>query len=106
VDHGSARDVGSLRAADGAERTSDPMIPMVTVRYFAAAAEAAGVTTETVSAGSVGDLVASMVRSHGPGLQNVLAWCSLLAAGVRVSDDATLLADGVTVDVLPPFAGG
>jgi len=50
--------------------------------------------------------VASMVRSHGPGLQNVLARCSLLAAGLRVSDDATLLADGVTVDVLPPFAGG
>jgi len=106
VDHGSARDLGSLRAADGAERTSDPMIAMVTVRYFAAAAEAAGVTTETLPAGSVGDLVASMVRSHGPGLQNVLARCSLLAAGLRVSDDATLLADGVTVDVLPPFAGG
>lgn len=103
MDHGSARDLGSLRAADGAERTSTPM---VTVRYFAAAAEAAGVTTETLPAGSVGDLVASMVRSHGPGLQNVLARCSLLAAGVRVSDDATLLADGVTVDVLPPFAGG
>ncbi|HXR67379.1 MAG TPA: MoaD/ThiS family protein [Dermatophilaceae bacterium] len=106
VDYGSARDRGSLRAADGAERTSDPMIAMVTVRYFAAAAEAAGVTTETLPAGSVGDLVASMVRSHGPGLQNVLARCSLLAAGLRVSDDATLLADGVTVDVLPPFAGG
>ena len=105
VDHGSARDLGSLRAADG--RTDlDPMIAMVTVRYFAGAAEAAGVTTETLPAGSVGDLVASMVRSHGPGLQNVLARCSLLAAGVRVSDDATLLADGVTVDVLPPFAGG
>ena len=106
VDDGSARDLGGLRAADGAERISTPLIPMVTVRYFAAAAEAAGVTTETLPAGSVGDLVASMVRSHGQGLQNVLAWCSLLAAGVRVSDDATLLADGVTVDVLPPFAGG
>jgi len=83
-----------------------PMSAMVTVRYFAAAAEAAGVATETLPAGSVGDLVASMVRSHGPGLQDVLARCSLLAAGVRVSDEATLLADGVTVDVLPPFAGG
>jgi molybdopterin synthase sulfur carrier subunit len=106
VDHGSARDLRSLPAADGAPRTSTPMIAMVTVRYFAAAAEAAGVRTETLQAGSVGDLVASMVRSHGPGLQNVLARCSLLAAGVRVADNATLLADGVTVDVLPPFAGG
>ena len=78
----------------------------VTVRYFAAAAEAAGVETEVLPAGSVGDLVAAMVRSHGPGLQHVLARCSLLAAGVRLSDDATLVAGGVTVDVLPPFAGG
>jgi molybdopterin synthase sulfur carrier subunit len=82
------------------------MNAMVTVRYFAAAAEVAGVTTETLSAGSGGALVASMVHRHGPGLQKVLERCSLLAAGVRVSDDATPLADGVTVDVLPPFAGG
>jgi len=82
------------------------MSAMVTVRYFAGAAEAAGLATETFSAGSVGDLVASMAHRHGPGLQKVLAQCSLLAAGVRVSDDATPLTDGVTVDVLPPFAGG
>jgi molybdopterin converting factor small subunit len=36
----------------------------------------------------------------------VLARCSLVAAGIRVADDGTVLADGITVDVLPPFAGG
>lgn len=78
----------------------------VIVRYFAGAAEAAGVETEALSAASVGDLIAAMVGAHGPGLQKVLARCSLLADGVYLPDDVTPLADGVTVDVLPPFAGG
>jgi molybdopterin synthase sulfur carrier subunit len=82
------------------------MSGLVTVRYFAAAAEAAGVTTETLPAGTVGALIAAMTKAHGPGLELVLARCSLLAAGIRVAEDATPLADGVTVDVLPPFAGG
>jgi molybdopterin synthase sulfur carrier subunit len=79
---------------------------MVTVRYFAAAAEAAGVSVETLQGDSVVELIQAMVDAHGPGLQSVLARCSLLASGVRVSDDATPLSDGDTVDVLPPFAGG
>ena len=78
----------------------------VIVRYFAGAAEAAGVETEALPAGSVGDLIAVMVGRHGPGLQKVLARCSLLADGVYVRDGETTLSDGVTVDVLPPFAGG
>lgn len=79
---------------------------MVTVRYFAAAAEAAGVFTESLHVDSVGELTQAMVRTHGPVLASVLARCSLLASGVRVSDDAAPLSDGDTVDVLPPFAGG
>ncbi len=78
----------------------------IIVRYFAGAAEAAGVETEALPAASVGDLIAVMVGRHGPGLQKVLARCSLLADGVYVRDEETTLADGVTVDVLPPFAGG
>jgi molybdopterin converting factor small subunit len=76
------------------------------VRYFAGAAEAAGVETEAFPADSVGALIAAMVGRHGPGLEKVLARCSLLANGVYVRDEETALADGVTVDVLPPFAGG
>jgi molybdopterin converting factor small subunit len=78
----------------------------VIVRYFAGAAEAAGVDTEELSADSVGALISAMVSTHGPGLEKVLARCSLLADGVYVRDEGTPLADRVTVDVLPPFAGG
>lgn len=81
----------------------------VTVRYFAAAAEAAGVSTETFDADAArtaGQLRAALVAAHGPELERVLARCSLLAAGSRLDDDDARVAPGVTVDVLPPFAGG
>ena len=81
----------------------------VTVRYFAAAAEAAGVPTETVAADAVptaGRLRATLIAAHGPELERVLARCALLAAGTRLDDDDAPVAPGVTVDVLPPFAGG
>ncbi|WP_298459874.1 MoaD/ThiS family protein [uncultured Cellulomonas sp.] len=81
----------------------------VTVRYFAAAAEAAGVASETLddaAARTAGELRATMVAAHGPELGRVLGRCSLLAAGSRLVDDASPVPPGVTVDVLPPFAGG
>jgi molybdopterin converting factor small subunit len=61
---------------------------MAAVRYFAAAAEAAGRESEALDAGTVGELRAAMVSRHGPALERVLR------------DDADV------VDVLPPFAGG
>ena len=82
------------------------MSSQVTVRYFAGAAEAAGAESETLSADSVGALREAMVERHGPGLAKVLGRCSLLANGTYVDDAAMPLAEGVTVDVLPPFAGG
>ncbi|MCL3862775.1 MoaD/ThiS family protein [Actinotalea sp. K2] len=82
------------------------MTATVTVRYFAAAAEAAGVGTEALAATTVGQLRSVMVATHGPDLERVLTRCSLLAGGVRVAADETPLPHGTTVDVLPPFAGG
>jgi molybdopterin converting factor small subunit len=79
---------------------------VITVRYFAAAAEAAGATAEQHDVATVGELRAAIVAAHGDGLARVLARCSLLAVGSRVTDDDAVLADGITVDVLPPFAGG
>ena len=79
---------------------------MITVRHFAAAAEAAGTTTEQLDVGTVGSLRRLLLAKHGPAMDRVLAQSALLAAGVRVDDDATVLADGTVVDVLPPFAGG
>ncbi len=81
----------------------------ITVRYFAAAAEAAGVRSESLDAAvapTAGRLRAALVAAHGPELERVLARCSLLAAGSRLVDDDAPVAPGVTVDVLPPFAGG
>lgn len=78
----------------------------VTVRYFAAAQEAAGVGAEVLEAATARELRAAMVAAHGADLERVLTRCSLLAAGVRVGSDDVPLTPGVTVDVLPPFAGG
>ncbi|GAA2722442.1 MoaD/ThiS family protein [Cellulomonas aerilata] len=79
---------------------------MIRVRYFAAAAEAAGVDTETFDAATAGELRAAMVDAHGAALDRVLTRCSLLAGGHRLDADSRRIEDGVTVDVLPPFAGG
>lgn len=78
---------------------------MITVRYFAGAAEAAGTTQEQVDAATAADLRAALVAAHGTALDRVLGRCSLLAAGRRV-EGADPLEPGVVVDVLPPFAGG
>ncbi|UJP40703.1 MoaD/ThiS family protein [Cellulomonas palmilytica] len=77
---------------------------MITVRYFAAAAEAAGVDAEQVPAGSGAAVRADLLARH-PALAPVLDRCALLADGRRLeaSDE---VAAGVTLDVLPPFAGG
>lgn len=78
---------------------------MITVRYFAGAAEAAGVETEQVASGTADAVRRALVAAHGPGLAGVLERCSLLADGVRVDGEAPV-PDGATLDVLPPFAGG
>lgn len=79
---------------------------MTLVRYFAAAAEAAGVEEEQLVAATVGQLRAAMQAAHGPGLARVLTRCSFLVDGVRASGDSVVLTDDARVDVLPPFAGG
>lgn len=78
---------------------------MITVRYFAGAAEAAGVDSEEVAAATRGDLRAALLGRHAR-LAGVLDRCALLADGVRLDDDAAPVPAGATVDVLPPFAGG
>ncbi|KQT01939.1 MoaD/ThiS family protein [Cellulomonas sp. Leaf395] len=78
---------------------------MITVRYFAAAAEAAGVDSEQLPAGSAAQVRDAMVAAHGVALDRVLGRCALLADGTRVEGDDVVLA-GAILDVLPPFAGG
>jgi molybdopterin converting factor small subunit len=79
----------------------------VKIRFFAGAADAAGLD-EAVFGGplSVGSLRSSLVEAYGPEFSRVLGRCSLLADGVRLEDADTVVPDSAIVDVLPPFAGG
>lgn len=77
----------------------------VLVRYFAAAADAAGRQEETIeSTPTVGELRALLIARYGPGMERVLASGSFLVDGVVSRDDLRQV--GARVDVLPPFAGG
>ena len=78
----------------------------VTVRYFAGARAAAGVETETREAATLDQLLAQLSAAHGERLAKVLPACSFLVDGTSTRDQATALAPGSVVDVLPPFAGG
>ncbi|MEQ1738243.1 MAG: MoaD/ThiS family protein [Rhodoglobus sp.] len=77
---------------------------MVEVRYFAAAAEAAGRDAETLEAATVGELRALLESTYGEAMTRVLRAGSFLVDGVVSRDPARAL--GARVDVLPPFSGG
>ncbi|WP_407361416.1 MoaD/ThiS family protein [Microbacterium sp. LBN7] len=77
---------------------------MTRVRYFAAAAEAAGTDAEDRHEPTLLALRAAVVAQH-PALTDILPRCAVLVDGVRADDDRPL-DDAVLIDVLPPFAGG
>lgn len=82
----------------------------ITVRYFAAAADAAGRDQEQLTLGAadvtptVGTLRAELQERYGAPMAAVLRAGSFLVDGKVSRDDARPL--GGTVDILPPFAGG
>lgn len=75
----------------------------VLVRYFAAAADAAGREEETLDAATVGEL-RDLLLARYPAMDAVLAKGSFLVDGLVTRDPARPL--GSRVDVLPPFSGG
>jgi sulfur-carrier protein len=80
---------------------------LVTVRYFAAAAEAAGREEERLELGdgaTLGALREALVTRYGPPMERVLRSGSFLVDGAVRRDPAHPLA--ANVDILPPFAGG
>lgn len=79
---------------------------MINVRYFAAAAEAAGTKTEQLDATTLGAALDQLKQSHDEQFAKVLTRCALLLDGARVDDPSTSLTDATNLDVLPPFAGG
>jgi molybdopterin converting factor small subunit len=79
----------------------------LTVRYYAGARAAAGRSEETAPPGrSLDELVNELSARHGEQLAMVLKAASFLVDGVACHDRQAPLPAGVTVDVLPPFAGG
>src|SRR5260370_34486400 len=105
---------------------------IVTLRYWAAAKEAAGIAEETITAGTLaealavaggragqGDVSGQDVRDGPDGrgtrdprdarLRAILARSSFLIDGLPVgtrAPDAVVLSEGAVIEVLPPFAGG
>jgi sulfur-carrier protein len=101
---------------------------VVTLRYWAAAKEAAGIAEEAVSAATLAEALAAASGdpTGGPDgtaaadrrderaernarLRAILVRSSFLVDGNPVgtrAPEAVVLGDGAVVEVLPPFAGG
>ena len=83
----------------------------VTIQYWAAAREAAGVELESVEARTLAEALDVIVARRGDDgrLRSVLARSSFLvdgaAAGHRIAADL-VLPDAAVIEVLPQFAGG
>ncbi|MGK0715399.1 MoaD/ThiS family protein [Leucobacter sp. W1153] len=83
-------------------------MPHFTVRYFAAAADAAlceAETWELPDGSTVGELRDRLTERYGRPMFRVLQSGSFLVDG-RVQRDGTTPLTGSTIDVLPAFAGG
>ncbi|WP_326597596.1 MoaD/ThiS family protein [Streptomyces sp. NBC_01803] len=86
-------------------------MPSGTIRYWAAAKAAAGTAEETYEATTLAGALAAARARHGdrPDFARVLTRCSFLVNGEQVGargHDSVPLAEGGTIEVLPPFAGG
>ncbi|MGA1837301.1 MoaD/ThiS family protein [Herbiconiux sp. 11R-BC] len=83
---------------------------MQRIRYFAAAKAALGVGEEIREAAglTIGEFLAERAAEapDAPAAAAVLARCSFILNRAATTDRATRLADGDSLDVLPPFAGG
>jgi molybdopterin synthase sulfur carrier subunit len=83
----------------------------VTIRYWAAAKEAAGVPEDVVEAGTLAEALDVIRARRGAGgrLERVLAGSSFLVDGTSVGRQVPadlVLNDDSVVEVLPQFAGG
>lgn len=80
-----------------------------TIRFWAAAKDAAGRAEEPYDAATLADALAAARAAHDARFAAVLDRCSYLvdSAPVGKRDHATIeLTDGGVIEVLPPFAGG
>ncbi len=83
----------------------------VTIRYWAAAKEAAGRPEEIVYADTLAAALNTVVAARKPGdrLAELLQRSSFLVNADpvgRANKESIVLDDGAVIEVLPPFAGG
>ncbi|WP_405481624.1 MoaD/ThiS family protein [Streptomyces anulatus] len=80
-----------------------------TIRYWAAAKAAAGTAEEPYAAATLAEALDAARERHPGELSQVFRRCSFLIDGNPVGTrghETVRLAEGGTVEVLPPFAGG
>jgi len=75
----------------------------VTIQYWAAAREAAGVELESVEAGTLAEALDAIVVRHGDDASSFLVDG---AAASRGAAPGVILPDAAVIEVLPQFAGG
>lgn len=83
----------------------------VTVRYWASARAAAGIAEEHVDARTLAELLDEIHRRHHDRdrFDDVISICSILVGETPVGakdPSSVALPRGVSVEFLPPFAGG
>jgi sulfur-carrier protein len=83
----------------------------VTIQYWAAARDAAGLAAESVDAGTLAEALDAIIARHGEGsrLRSVLATSSFLVDGAPAGHSRAVglvLREAAVIEVLPQFAGG
>lgn len=78
---------------------------MATLRLFAGAREAAGVSTARVEGRTVAEVLATATATYGPAFADVLATCKVWLNG-EPAGSGDSVADDDEVAVLPPVSGG
>jgi sulfur-carrier protein len=108
---------GAIAPGEDLSNTSPPsntkdnqQMAKCTIRYWAAAKEAAGTAQEDVEADTLAEALEAACRLHPDDrFLRVLGASSLLVderpVGAR-PHGAVAVADGTVIEVLPPFAGG
>lgn len=86
-------------------------VATVTVRYWASARAAAGIKSESVEAHTLADVLAEVGRRHRDRdrFAAVIDTCSILIGETPVGarpPASVPVADGDSIEFLPPFAGG
>jgi molybdopterin converting factor small subunit len=82
---------------------------VTSLRYFAAAKEAAGVGQEDLAGATLAQVLDAARAAHDARFTTVLARCSFVVDGAPVGGRdhaAVAVRPDSVVDVLPPFAGG